>query len=64
MSKLDPTGTKTSQLEFADLQVFRVFSGALLVGVTRRLALITRPSDLSGNATYQELSGTDDLPRS
>jgi hypothetical protein len=41
MPKLDPTGTKTNQLGFANLQSFRVFSGQLSVGVSVRLALIT-----------------------
>lgn len=30
MPKLGPTGTKTSQLEFADLQVFRGLLGAMV----------------------------------
>jgi hypothetical protein len=45
MPKLDPTGTKTDQLEFAKSQVFRALSGELLVGMRRGIALITRLSN-------------------
>ena len=50
MPKLGATGTKTAQLESANLQVFRGFSRSRLVGVSARIAFITRPSVRSAYA--------------
>ena len=44
MPKFGATGSKTDQLEFANMQVFRGFSRSQLVGVSARIALITRRS--------------------
>ena len=54
MPKLRATAAKTDQLEVANLLVLRGFSGICLVGVGAGIALITRPSILSGNATEEE----------
>jgi len=44
MPKLDPKGTKTSQLEFTKMRLFAGFCRTELVGVGTGVALITRRS--------------------